>query len=186
MSEEGNWVECVVDSDYEIFSEYPYPIRRKGSDKIIKESIKNGDGYVRCSLNGKTFYKHRIIGQQFIENDEPETKTVIDHIDHNRANNHKDNLRWTTQSNNTKNRKACRSRQFVLLDELPESAEPLDSYNGHDIDGLFVDYDNEKLYLFNGVKYRELVPCRQKCYIYYNIQDIENKQLHLCHKTLFG
>ena len=38
MSEEGNWHECVCDNDYEINDAYPYPIRRKGSDRIIKES----------------------------------------------------------------------------------------------------------------------------------------------------
>ena len=39
ISEEvGDWQECVADKDYEIFSEFPYAIRRKGSDKIVGES----------------------------------------------------------------------------------------------------------------------------------------------------
>ena len=41
MAEEsGEWLECVVDNDYEIFSEYPYPIRRKGKERIIKEWLR--------------------------------------------------------------------------------------------------------------------------------------------------
>ncbi|MBQ4299131.1 MAG: HNH endonuclease, partial [Bacteroidales bacterium] len=35
---------------------------------------------------------------QFIENDDPENKTVIDHIDHIKTNNLISNLRWVSQS----------------------------------------------------------------------------------------
>ena len=37
MTEEvGNWEELVFDNDYEIYSEYPYTIRRKDKDKIVR------------------------------------------------------------------------------------------------------------------------------------------------------
>ena len=77
MEETGEWLELVVDNDYEIFNQYPYPIRRKGSDKVISEWITD-KGYVRCKLNGKPIDKHRIIALQFIENDDPESKPFID------------------------------------------------------------------------------------------------------------
>ena len=35
----GEWIECTVDTDYEIYDQYPYPLRRKGSDKVISEYI---------------------------------------------------------------------------------------------------------------------------------------------------
>ena len=180
----GEWVECVVDDEFEIFSEYPYPLRRKGKDRIVKESI-NSNGYVQLCLNGKTYKKHRIVALQFLENDDPEHKTEIDHRDHNRANNHIENLRWVSHSENQKNKAGCRNK-FIYHDELPETAESLDSYNGHDLDGVFVDYELKKVYLFNGLKYRELVICRNGGRLFYNVQDIENKRVALYPIVLFG
>ena len=183
MTEEGEWQTCVVDDDYEIFSEYPYPIKRKGSDKTIKESIHKHTGYIVCKLNNKQYRKHRIIALQFIDNDD-ENKTEIDHMDRNKTNNHIDNLRWTTRQENLKNRSG-RNHKYIFIDELPETAESLDSYNGYDLNGVFVDYENKKVYLFNGVKWRELVPCRDRGNIYYRVYDIEQKQISLYHKVLF-
>ena len=184
MSEEtGEWLECVCDKDYEIFSEYPYPIKRKGSDRIISEWIRKGDGYVECQLNTIHYLKHRIIAQQFIPN--PNNLPFIDHVDNNRANNRIENLRWVNRSENNKNRAGYRY-QYVFLDELPETAESLDAYNGHEFDGLFVDYENEKLYLFNGVRYREVIGTRTHGNIYYQVYDIEDKRRRLAHKVLFS
>ena len=40
MEGEGQWQTCVVDSEYEIYTEYPYLIRRKKSNKkIVKEGL---------------------------------------------------------------------------------------------------------------------------------------------------
>ena len=38
---EVEFVDCVVDNDYEIATTFPYIIRKKSNGKIIKESIKN-------------------------------------------------------------------------------------------------------------------------------------------------
>ena len=46
--------------------------------------------------------------------------------------------------------------------------------------------DNEKLYLFNGVKYRELIPVRHGGNNRYAISDIEGKRIQMVHKVLFG
>ena len=48
-----SWIELKTDSDYEIFTEYPYGIRRKGSDKLVSEHINNG--YYKLHLNLKLF-----------------------------------------------------------------------------------------------------------------------------------
>ena len=186
MSEEGNWHECVCDSDYEINDVFPYNIRRIGSDKIIKEFINKSTGYVHCKLNQVLYQKHRLIAQQFIPNDDETHKFFIDHLDHNRANNHISNLRWVSHKENMKNKSSYKGYKYIFLDELPDTAESLDSYNGHDLDGVYVDYEQQKLYLFNGVKYRELVACRCKGSIYYKVHDVENKQTPLYHKVLFG
>ena len=130
--ETGEWLECVADDDYEIFTENPYPIRRKGSNRIIKECI-NSKGYVVCSLNSRQYKKHRIIGLQFIPN--PNNLPEIDHINHNKLDNRIENLSWVSKSENQRNKTSWR-HQYIFLDELPETAEPLEAYNGHEFDGL--------------------------------------------------
>ena len=122
-----SWQTCVVDKDYEIFSEYPFQIRRKSSKRIIKESI-DDKGYIRCNLNGKSSKKHRIIGLQFIPNDDPEHKTMIDHINHDRTDYHISNLRWVSRADNTRNMSTLMGEQIPIHNELPETAEPLESY----------------------------------------------------------
>ena len=181
------YVDCVVDPDYEISVAYPYVIRKKSNGHIVSESDR-GNGYIRCQLNGKDYSKHRIVAMQFVENDDPDHKTEVDHIDGDRSNNWVSNLRWTTRSENLYNRSRSSrgNREFTFLDELPEEAESFDSYNGHDFDGLFIDYNEQKLYLFNGVRYRELVPCRSGGSLCYWVYDIEGKQRRLSHKILFG
>ena len=189
MTEEttGEWLECIVDKDYEIYSECPYPIRRKGTDKVISEWIDKSTGYVICCLNRKHFKKHRIIGQQFIPNDEPEHKTQVDHINHNRTDNRIANLRWVSNAENQRNRSASRGgRQYTFLDELNDTAEPLEFYNQHEFDDLWIDYGTQKLYLFNGIKYRELLEHQKGQFSrYFVVHDTEGKRVMLYHSKLF-
>ena len=178
----GDWIECIVDKDYEIWNQYPYPIRRKDSYRIVSESIK-ADGYVQCSLNRKTYQKHRIIAIQFIPN--PDNKPQVDHRNHQRADNRIENLRWVNNGENNKNKTGWGDHKFTFIDELPETALPLDRYNNHEFDGLFIDYESQKLYLFIDIGYRELVPCHSKGYVVYNVRDIGNKWTYLFHRALF-
>ena len=45
-----SWIECLVDEDYEIYTEYPFYIRKKKNGKIVKEGVTNA-GYIRVYLN---------------------------------------------------------------------------------------------------------------------------------------
>ena len=183
--EQGEWLECVVDNDYEIYSEYPFPIRRKGSNKVISEWI-HKTGYILCKLNKKPYMKHRIIALQFIPNDDPENKPFIDHRNRNRADNRIENLRWVNQSENSKNKSKYGQRQYVFLDELSDTAEPLEHYNNHEFDDLWIDYGNQKLYLWNGIKYRELLEHHSEYSTYFLAYDRnDGSQCKLCHSKLF-
>ena len=183
--EEEQWEDLKDHSDYEICKSYPYIIRRKLiKEYILKETFNKSSGYITVQLNRKTYYKHRLIALQWIPN--PDNLTQVDHINHNRIDNRIENLRWVSVQMNAKNKSSHLGRQYTFLDELPETAESLDSYNGHDLSGVYIDYKNEKLYLFNGVKYRELLPMRCKGNIRYCCYDIEDKRVYLYHKVLFG
>ena len=113
------------ENDYEIFAEYPYQIRKKSNQRIIKECIDKTNGYVKCRLNNKTYLKHRIIANQFIEN--PGNYECVDHINHVRTDNRVENLHWVSQKMNNNNK----SNQ-IFVDEISDEAIVVDKYNDWD------------------------------------------------------
>ncbi len=63
----------------------------------------NGNGYKFVHLLRGTkqrMYVHRLVAFAWIENDDPETKTIVNHIDGNKSNNVVSNLEWCTPSDN--------------------------------------------------------------------------------------
>lgn len=76
----------------------------KKTGNILKGDI-SGSGYQRVQLfyHGKTkkFLRHRLVAMYFIPNDDPENKTIVNHIDGNKHNNDYTNLEWVTPSENT-------------------------------------------------------------------------------------
>ena len=49
-----------------------------------------------------TFALHRLVAKAFIKNDDPNNKTVVDHINGNRMDYRIENLRWCTTAENSK------------------------------------------------------------------------------------
>ena len=86
------WFECKDVKNYEIADTYPYPIRHKHNHTPLTEYVRD-DGYVQCFMNRKQNYKHRLIAQQFVPN-ENEYRYVI-HLNYQCADNHIDNLCWS-------------------------------------------------------------------------------------------
>ena len=95
-----SWVDCVADNDYEIFTEFPFQIRKKSTNTIIKECVDKSNGFIVCTLNLKKFRKHRVIAQQFIPN--PNNLPAVIHINRDKTDNHIENLSWANNQNNTK------------------------------------------------------------------------------------
>ena len=181
--EEEEWEELKADKDYLICKTYPHQIKRKKTNKIIKECISN-NGYYQCCFNGKHYLKHRLIALQWIPN--PDNLPEVDHKNIIKTDNHISNLCWCSRSDNQRNKLSNNNKHYIYFDKLPDTSERLESYNGHDLEGVYIDYENKKLYLFNGRRYRELIACRYKGIIRYRVRDVENKDVCLCYGVLFG
>ena len=178
MEKQGEWIDCVIDN-YEINTEYPHRIRRKSDKKLISEWIdeSKNNNYMKIYLNKRNWYKHKVIALQFIENDDPENKTQVDHIDHDRTNNHISNLRWVSQFENMRNRKSYgkNKRAVEYIDQLPEDVIDIKFYNSIEFENYYYSPKENKFYYDNGAKYR-LVPIHttKNGFDYICARDIEN------------
>ena len=119
-------------ADYEILNQYPFTIRRKKDHYIVSES-KHKHGYIVVNLNGKdgkkTCTKHTLIAKQFIQNDDPEHKIEIDHINHDRTDNRIENLRWVSKSENHLNRASNKGVKYEFIDDIPDEAIIITHYD---------------------------------------------------------
>lgn len=177
------WEICTVDNDYEIFNEYPYQIRKIKNKRIISEHH-DDKGYLRCNMNGKKYLKHRVVAIQWIENDSPETKTFIDHINHIRDDNHINNLRWVTQSENGANKTSYKNVKATYLYELPANCISIEIYRGIIFENYFFCKDTGKCYYDNGVFVRELMTHKSHDkYDFIRARDIDNKSRCIYIKT---
>lgn len=77
----------------------------------------NGLGYLKVNLDGKQYFVHRLVGQEFVEN--PNDKPDINHIDGIKSNNHWKNLEWVTKSENTKHAYSIGSMKPMKGDDHP-------------------------------------------------------------------
>ena len=82
-----------------------YSVSNYGRIKNNRNKIINGytdeKGYKRCSLggDGKHYRIHILVAKHFIVN--PNNKTLVNHKDGNKENNHVDNLEWATNRENS-------------------------------------------------------------------------------------
>lgn len=85
-----------------------YPDGRVWSKKYKRylSACDDGDGYLQVELykdgNRKLHKIHRLVGLHYIPN--PDNKICLDHINRDKTDNRKENLRWTTISENGQNR----------------------------------------------------------------------------------
>lgn len=64
---------------------------------------KNWDGYLCiCGKHNKTYRVHRLVALCYLENDDPENKTDVNHKDFDRANNAVSNLEWMSHADNVR------------------------------------------------------------------------------------
>ena len=103
---------------------------RVWSDKSKKwlVPVPDPNGYLNVflSVNGKAIRTriHRLVATAFIPNDDPEHKTVVDHIDNDKTNNRVDNLQWLSSGDNTRKSKC---KPVMLFDTLSGDVEQFKS-----------------------------------------------------------
>lgn len=91
---------------------------------------------------------HKVIAEQFIENDNPEQKTEIDHLNGIKNDNRIENLEWVTHEENLRRRKKHTKQASEFLDSLDGlNVVQITEYQGEKFDRYYYDKDNEKLYL---------------------------------------
>ena len=159
-SEEGQVVDFISLNgfpDYEILNEYPFTIRNKSNKIELSETLNSG-GYLVCRLNGRLYYKHRIIALQFLHNPDPINNDVIDHINHDRTDNHLHNIRWCSSSDNNRNKSSYNGVDYEFVDNIPDDAMIVDFYDTrnkhHEFE--FYYFHNDVFYFYNGINYRIL------------------------------
>ena len=108
--------------NYSICLDYPYNIRNDTTGRILKPYLRK-DGYYQIELwknNHKKRYYHHVLIWIAFNGLYDKSKFDIDHRDHNRANNHIENLRLVSRSLNSINRSKQKSKQFDFYNELPD------------------------------------------------------------------
>ena len=157
MSTGGNWEILKCNSGYIINDQYPHQIREISSHMVCGE-IKDcywpiveiySNGYINVYIDNKITGKHRLIAEQWIKNDDPNSKKFVDHINRIRDDNRIDNLRWVSHSENMRN---CVKKNSQYIQDLPRSAVRIDSYGNIDLDRYLYDPIEEILYMETALK----------------------------------
>ena len=74
------------------------------TERMLKANL-GSSGYLAVSLSkkekAKTHNIHKLVAHEWLDN--PDNKRCVDHMDGNQNNNHIENLRWATHSENSQN-----------------------------------------------------------------------------------
>ncbi len=112
---------------------------------VIKTS-KHNAGYKAVSINGKSFYVHRIVAEAYVHNDRPIANKYVLHLNNDVSNNHYTNLKWGTGKDlYAKNRQVIddggikyRGSSTISYEEALKIAKRLD--NGEFAKDICVEY----------------------------------------------
>lgn len=74
-------------------------VRNKRTGKILKP-YDDGNGYLRVKLDGKSLRLHILVAKQFIPNDNPLVKNIVNHKKGNKHDPRASQLEWVTQQEN--------------------------------------------------------------------------------------
>lgn len=103
--------------EYNIYVSNLGNIRDK-TGKEIKKRVESKKGYMTIVIDKIHLVRvHRLVAEMWCENDDPEHKTTIDHLDHNKRNNRASNLEWVSEKENKDRAK----EDFIVTPEEMEA-----------------------------------------------------------------
>lgn len=131
--------------NYEISTTFPFIFRNRRTHRILSQTL-NNVGYLSVSIDGTTRMVHRIVVQQFINNDIEGMD--VNHINGNRIDNRVENLELITHAANLSVRRQFNKQQSQYVERIDSDAVvQLRTYNNHTFDKYFFDRTNQILYL---------------------------------------
>lgn len=160
----------VIQEEFRTLEEFPY-IKISNLGKIYK--VPHGrftstsecgyhydkDGYKKVTVycptyesnkHNRTISVHQLVARAFVENDNPEIRKCVNHIDGDRTNNQASNLEWVTPRENVRHSILYGNRKLVR--EVPHKST-LTEYQISQIDILRSIYNVKELAKLFNVKY---------------------------------
>ncbi|CAL6102639.1 HNH_endonuclease [Hexamita inflata] len=160
-----------------------YQIDRQGNifdtkkNKQIKQT-QEPTGYMRvklCDENNKRFNKlvHRLLAEAFIPN--PLGLAVVNHKNRVRNDNRLENIEWSTQSDNCRNRES----DGIFFDDLPDEDNccEFQFYNKHAFGHYFINTKTLEIYYDTNFQFKKLRVVLQNDYMIYCLRNTDFKQI---------
>lgn len=123
------------EGDYQVSSHGRVRSIKAGRMRILSQKV-NNMGYLCVSLckqgHVRVYKVHRLVGIAFVEG-KTEQRREIDHIDTNPLNNHCENLRWVTHSENLSNPKTKSKLRQYKIGKIPSNAKPVLMYDKNNV-----------------------------------------------------
>jgi hypothetical protein len=149
----------IAANSYEIRKHKPKRLKTRG-DKIqlvkhnpIAQALDKKSGYYVVYLDGRRESIHHLVATQYIDNDDPEFKFCVNHINHKRTDNRISNLRWATPEQIARDKGYGKKRRINITPQDDfETQHPnliaITNYGDHEFDNLFYCPDVRTFYLY--------------------------------------
>ena len=167
-------------TNYEISTTFPFVIRNSRTGRILTQSM-NNVGYLSVCINGTSMLVHRIVAQQFINNNIDGMD--VNHINGNRIDNRIENLEIITHADNLAVRRRFNKQQSQYVNEInSEDIVQLREYNNHTFEKYYFDRTNQVLYLHQerSRRYKVVNPTANGQYLIVALQPSDQRQPITC------